>query len=84
MPAIPTPAFKNRGMGINKVIIKFLKNISRRALYRSKENCGLKRAGIAMICTWGAPPFNFKPRTLLDSVTPPTELFSRSKAFFAV
>jgi hypothetical protein len=25
MPAIPTPAFKNRGMGIKKVKIKFLK-----------------------------------------------------------
>jgi hypothetical protein len=47
MPAIPTPAFKNRGMGINKVKIKFLKNIPRGALCRSKENSGLKRAGIA-------------------------------------
>jgi hypothetical protein len=48
MPAIPTPAFKNRGMGINKVKIK---KIPRGALCRSKENGGLKRAGIAMICT---------------------------------
>jgi hypothetical protein len=59
MPAIPTPAFKNRDKGINKVKIKFLKNIPRGALCRSKENSGLKRAAIAMICTWGAPPFNF-------------------------
>jgi hypothetical protein len=59
MPAIPTPAFKNPGMGINKVDIKFFKNIPRGPLCRNKENSELKRAEIAMICTWGAPPFNF-------------------------
>jgi hypothetical protein len=26
MPAIPTPAFKNRGLGINKVKIKIFQN----------------------------------------------------------
>jgi hypothetical protein len=51
MPAIPTPAFKNRGMGINKAKIKEFNNIPRGALCRSKENSGLKLAGIAMICT---------------------------------
>jgi hypothetical protein len=51
MPAIPTPAFKNCGMGINKVKIKKFKNKPRGALCRSKDNSGLKRAGIAMICT---------------------------------
>jgi hypothetical protein len=61
MPAIPTPAFKNRGMGINKVKIKFLKNIPRGALCRSKENSGLKRAGIAMI---------FTGRTAIQFLTP--------------
>jgi hypothetical protein len=53
MPAIPTLAFKNRGMGINKVKIKCLKNIPQGALCCSKENGGLKRVGIAMISTFG-------------------------------
>jgi hypothetical protein len=37
MPAIPTPAFKDRGKEINKVKIKFLKNIPRGAV------CAVKR-----------------------------------------
>jgi hypothetical protein len=66
MPAIPTPAFKNRGMGINKVKIKNLKNTFRGALCRSKENGGLKRAATAIqFLTPHAPLFSDAPRRVV-------------------
>ncbi len=36
------------------------------------------------ICTWHAPKFCFKCRTLLDSIMPYVELLNRSKTFYCM
>jgi hypothetical protein len=39
------------------------------------------REGIVIICAWRTPRFFYILCTLLDSVTPTEQLFSRSKTF---
>jgi hypothetical protein len=68
MPAIPTPAFKNRGMGISKVKIKFLKNIPRGALCRSKEEWRTEACRDSHDLYMG--------RTAIQFLTPHAPLFS--------
>jgi hypothetical protein len=42
----------------------------------------VKRSGITLIGTWGAPLFSIQPRTPHDPVTPLEKLLSRSNRFF--